>query len=30
MNEIDIKNGRTLTLTGNFHPNPDVDRLYIS
>ena len=27
--EIDCKTGKQPTMTGNFHPNGDVDRLYI-
>ena len=29
INEIDCKTRKQLTMTGNFHPNGDVDRLYI-
>ena len=28
--QLDIKTRITLTLTGNFHPNSDVDKLYMS
>ena len=27
--DIDIRTGKMLSLTGNFHPNSDADRLYI-
>ena len=30
LNQLDIKTHKTLTLTGNFHPNCDVERLYMS
>ena len=29
MREIDCKTRKQLAITGNFHPNGDVDRLYI-
>ena len=30
INEVDVKTRKVLTMTGSFHPNSDIDKLYIS
>ena len=30
INDVDVKTRKVLTMTGSFHPNSDIDKLYIS